>query len=119
MLISARPLHRQQYRAAPLATDPDPLDEADDGQNDGAPGADRVISRNEGHGEGGESGEQQGRNQGPFAADAIAVMTKDCCADRARDETHEIDSKSFEHADQRVGFRKEQLGEDEAGDNAV
>jgi hypothetical protein len=46
-------------------------------------------------------------------------MTKDCCADRARDETHEIDSKSFEHADQRVGFRKEQLGEDEAGDNAV
>ena len=31
----------------------------------------------------------------------------------------EIDSKSFEHADQRVGFRKEQLGEDEAGDNAV
>jgi hypothetical protein len=46
-------------------------------------------------------------------------MTKDCCADRARDETHEIDGKSFEHADQRVGFRKEQLGEDEAGDNAV
>ena len=95
------------------------MDEADDGQNDRAPDANRVVSRNDAHGEGSKSGEQEGRNSRPFAADAIAVMTKDCCADRARDETHEIDGESLEHADQRVGFRKEQLGEDEAGDNAV
>jgi hypothetical protein len=46
-------------------------------------------------------------------------VTKDCCADRARDKTHEIDGERFQDADQRVGFREEQLGEDEAGDDAV
>jgi hypothetical protein len=46
-------------------------------------------------------------------------MAKDCCADGACDETHHVHGESFEHADQRVGFRKEQLGEYEAGDNAV
>ena len=52
MLVGARPFHRQQNRTAPFAADTDPLDEADDGQNDRAPDANRAVSRNETHGEG-------------------------------------------------------------------
>jgi hypothetical protein len=37
MVVGSRPLHRQQYRTAPLAADPDTLDEAQDRQDDRTP----------------------------------------------------------------------------------
>jgi len=40
-------------------------------------------------------------------------------AERARDEADREDRERFEHADQRIGFREEQLAEDEPGDDAV
>src|SRR5262249_23837337 len=46
----ARPLHCQQYRAAPFAADPDPLDQAYDRQQDGAPDAHGLIGGDETHG---------------------------------------------------------------------
>jgi MFS family permease len=43
VIVGARPFHRQQHRAAPLAADADPLDKADGGENDRAPNADHVA----------------------------------------------------------------------------
>src|SRR6185437_11691203 len=54
-----------------------------------------------------------------LAADAIAVVPEDCRADRAGDEAHRVDREGFEHADQRIGVREEQLAEDQAGHGAV
>src|SRR5271167_4918800 len=47
MMVGSRPLHGQQHRAAPLAADPDTLDETQDGQDDRTPDADLRISRHE------------------------------------------------------------------------
>jgi hypothetical protein len=58
MGICFRPLHRDQGRAAPLAADADPLNEADAGQNDRAPDADRGIAGDETDGEGCQTGDQ-------------------------------------------------------------
>jgi hypothetical protein len=41
------------------------------------------------------------------------------CPDRTRDEAHGIDRKSFEHADQRIGFGKEKFAEHQTGSDAV
>ena len=46
-------------------------------------------------------------------------MPENCCAERARNEAHRVDDKCFEYTDKRIGFRKEQLPKDQAGDNAV
>ena len=40
MRVGFRPFHRQQYRAAPFAPDPNTLDEAQHDHDDGAPDAD-------------------------------------------------------------------------------
>src|SRR5215471_12958020 len=46
VMVGPRPLHRQQYRAAPLATDSDPLHKAQHRQNNRAPYADLSVCRN-------------------------------------------------------------------------
>jgi hypothetical protein len=49
VLVGARPLHREQHRAAPLAAHADPLQEAQDGEDDRAPDADARIGRHDAH----------------------------------------------------------------------
>ena len=119
MGVRPRPFHRQQYRAAPFAADAHSLDEADDGQDDGAPDADLVVGRDEADGEGCQAGQQKGRDQRLLAADAIAVVAEDHRSDRAGDETDAVDGECFQHAHQRIGFRKEELAEDEGRRRAV
>ncbi len=46
-------------------------------------------------------------------------MAEDRRTHGARDETDRIDRESLERADERIGFREEELGEDEARDDAV
>ena len=46
-------------------------------------------------------------------------MAENGGAERARDKADRIDRERFEHADQRIGFREEQLAENEPGDDAV
>ncbi len=48
-MIGASPFHRHQHRAAPLAADADPLDEAQDGEDDRTPDADLRIGRHQRH----------------------------------------------------------------------
>ena len=117
--IALGPFHGQQHRAAPLAADPDALDEAQDGQQDRTPDSDLVVGRNERDREGRDAHQQQGRDQRRLAADAIAVVAEDRGADRPRDEPDRVDAERLQRADQRIGVREVQLGEDQAGDGAV
>src|SRR5215471_9013544 len=73
----ARPFHRQQDRAAPFATDANPLNEAQDDHQDRTPDADLLIGRNASHQKGRQAGQQQGDDQRRLAADPIAVMSED------------------------------------------
>jgi hypothetical protein len=118
-MIGASPFHRHQHRAAPLAADPDPLDEAQDGEDDRPPDADLLIGRHQRHRESGQAHEQQRRDQRRLSTDAIAVMAEDRRTYRPRDEAHGIDGKGLERSDPGVRVREEQLGEDKAGDGAV
>jgi hypothetical protein len=118
-MIVARPLHRHQHRAAPLTADADPLNEAQDGEEDRAPDADALIGRHQRHRESGETHEQQRGDQRRFAADAVAVVAEDRSAHRPRHEAYRIDGEGLERSDPRIRIREEQLGEDEAGDGAV
>src|SRR5580700_335510 len=119
MLVGACPLHRQQYRAAPFATDPDTLDEADDRQHYRAPDPDRLVSRDQTDREGRQPGDQQGRYQRRLAADAVAVMAEDRGADRTRDKPDGVDREGLQHADQGIGFWEEQLAENQPRNDAV
>jgi len=114
-----RAFHRQQHRAAPFAADPNALDEPNNRQDHRAPDADHRIARHKSHGEGGQTGDQQCGDQGRLAADAVAEMPEDRSTDRASDKADGVDGKRLQYADQRVGFGKEQLAEDQTGDDAV
>jgi hypothetical protein len=61
----------------------------------------------------------KGRNQRRLAADAVAVMPKDRGADRPRRESNGVNRECLEGAGERVRFRKEQLGENKSGYDAV
>ena len=119
VLVGARPLHRQQHRAAPFAADADALDQADDRQQDRAPDADAVVARHEADRDGGDAGHQQRHDQRCLAADAVTIMAKDRRADRPADEADEEHAERLEHADERIGCGKEQLAEHQRGDRAV
>src|ERR1700746_2243173 len=106
-MIGARPLHGHQHRSAPLAADADPLNEAQDGEEDRAPDADALVGRHQRHRESGETHEQQRRDQGRFAADAVAIVAEDRSADRPRHEAHGIDGEGLERSDPRVRIREE------------
>ena len=119
MMVGSRPLHRQQHRAAPLAADPDTLDEAQDRQDDRTPDADLRVGRDERHQKGRDAHQQQRRDQRRLAPDAVAVVTEDRRSDRAGDKADRVDAEGLQRPDQRIGFRKVQLGEDQPGDRAV
>ncbi len=119
MRAGARPLHRQQHRAAPLAADPDALDEAQHRQDHGAPDADLVVGRHKGDQEGGDPHQQEGGDQRRFAPDAVAVMAEDRRPDRPRDKADGIDREGLQRAGERIGSREIELRENQPGDRAV
>ncbi len=119
LVMRARPFHRQQDRAAPLAADADALDGAQHGEKDGAPDADRIVSRHESDGEGRQPHAQQRRDQGRFAADAIAVMAENRRADRARGKADEIGPEREQRSRQRILIGEVKLAEHQAGRRAI
>src|ERR1700730_10507277 len=106
MRAGPRPFHRQQHRTTPFAADADPLDQPQHGQDDGTPDADLGVARHEANGKGREAGQQQGCDQGRLAADAVAVMAKECRPDRAGDKADGVNGESLQGADQRIGSRE-------------
>jgi hypothetical protein len=78
-----------------------------------------LVGRDEADRKGREAGQQKGCDQRSLAADAIAVVAEDRRSDWAGDEADAVDGECLQHADQGIGFRKEELTEDEAGHCAV
>src|SRR5260370_21532146 len=76
IFVGSRPFHRQQYRATPFTTDPDPLDQADDHQKDSPPDADALISRHETDRHTRKAGHPQCRKQARLAPDPVAPMAE-------------------------------------------
>src|SRR5260370_7581423 len=74
IFVGSRPFHRQQYRAAPFAADPDPLDQADDHQKDSPPDADALVGRHETDGHGRKAGHHQGGDPRSLPPAAAAPM---------------------------------------------
>ena len=89
-LAPMAPFHREKDGSSPLAANADPLDKAEDDQEDGAPDADGGVGRHETNQEGCDSHQQQRRNQGRLPPDAIAVVPEDGSADRACDEPDRV-----------------------------
>jgi hypothetical protein len=107
--VGTRPFHRQQHRAAPFAADPDPLDKADDRQDDGPPDANCFVGRDKAYREGCQSSRQKGGDQRPLAPDAVAEMPEKRRPDRPGDKADRIDREGLQHPYQRVGFGEEEL----------
>ena len=109
MMIGSRPLHRQQYRTAPLAADPDTLDEAQDSQDDRTPDADLRVVRDERHQKGRDAHQQQRRDQRCLACDAVSVVTKYRRSHRPGDEADRVDAEGLQRPNQRIGSGKYSL----------
>lgn len=88
--MGAGPFHSQKHGAAPLAADADTLQRPQDGQDYSAPDSDRFVGRYESNEEGCDTHTQERRDQRRLAADPVAVMPKDRCADRAARKADEI-----------------------------
>ena len=119
MRIGLGPLHGHQYRAAPLATDAYPLQEAQHRQQHRAPDADLLVSRDERDQEGCDAHQHERGDERGFAPDAVAVVAEDRRADGPRDEAYGVDGKGLQGADHRIGLREIQLREHQPGDDAV
>ena len=117
--MAARPLHRDQHRAAPFAADADALQHAQHGQDDRAPDADRCVARHEGDQERGDAHQHQRGDQRRLAADAVAIMPEDRGADRPADEADEVGAERRERSGQRILVGKEQFRENQPGGGAV
>src|SRR5260370_7117773 len=113
MRTGPRPFQRQQHRAAPFAADTDTLDQAQQGQNDRAPDADRRVARYKTYGEGSKAGHQQRRDQRRLAPDAVAIMAENRGADWTDGETDGVDREGLQGAHQRIGSREIQFPEGE------
>jgi hypothetical protein len=119
LAVTARPFHRQENRATPLAAHADALKRAQDGEDHCAPHADRIVARQERHQERRNAHQHQGGDQRRLAADAIAIMTEDEGPDRAREKTDEIDAKRVKRRGQWVLVWEEELAEDQPGHGAI
>ena len=116
--VAARPLHRDQHRAAPFAADADALEHAQHGQDDRAPDADRCVGRHEGDQEGGDAHQHQRGDQRRLAADAVAVVAEDRGADRPADEADEVGAERASVPVSGSSLGKNSLREDQAGGGA-
>jgi hypothetical protein len=103
MSISLGPFHRDQRRPTPLTADAYALDEAHDRKDHRAPDADRGVTRDEADREGRQAGQEQSRDQGHLAPDAVAIMSKQRRTDRARDKPDRVDAEGLQGSNQRVG----------------
>jgi len=117
--VGARPLHRQQHRSAPLATDADTLKHPQHRQDDRAPDADRGVGRHECDQEGRDTHAQKRGDQCRLAADAIAVVAEYRRTDRAPHEADEIGAEGRERRRQRIFVGEIELAEHQPGSGAI
>jgi hypothetical protein len=105
-----RILNGQQHRAAPLASQTQPLAEAAQRQQQRRGKANRSIGRQRSNGDRGYPHGRKRDDQRRLAADAIAKVTEERGADRPGQERDAKGGQRFERGRGRVGCGKEQLG---------
>jgi hypothetical protein len=81
--------------------------------------ADRLVGRHKGDQECRDPHAQQGGDQCRLAADAVAVMAEDRCADRAADKADEVGAERRQGSGQRIFIGEVELPEDQSGRGAV
>jgi hypothetical protein len=103
--MSIRPgsFHRDQRGPDPLTADAYTLDEAHDRQDHRAPDADRGVTWDKADRERRQAGQEHGRDQADLAPDAVAIMSEQRCANRARDKPDRLDAEGLQGSNQRVG----------------
>src|SRR5262249_18389290 len=116
VFVGAGPLHREQYRATPLAADADTLDQADDRQQHRAPDADAFIGWYQADGDRRETGYQKCGDERRLPPNSIAPMAKNRRPDWASDKTDEEHPEGLQHADERIGAREKELAENQSRD---
>ena len=119
LVLRARPFHRQQHRATPLAADANALDHPKDGQQNRAPDANRGVGRYESDGEGRQAHAHKRGDERRLAANAIAVMAEDRRADWPSDKADKIRSERRKRPRQRRLVREVELTEDQSRRRAV
>ena len=112
-------LQGHQDRTAPLAAEAQPLQEAQQHQQDRRPDPDRRVGRQQADRERGDAHQQQGHDQDVLAADLVAVVAEDHAAERPGDEPDGVGGEGQQGADQRLEAGEEQLVEDQRGGGAV
>ena len=117
--MGARPFHRQQHRAAPLAADADALQCTQEGQQDRAPDADRCKGWNKSDQKCRDAHAEKRRDQRRLAADAIAVMTENRRSNRPGNKADEVGAEGKQRRRQRVLIGEVELAKNEAGGGAV
>src|SRR5262249_19514005 len=86
----------EEYGAAPLAADADPLDEAERRQDDRAPDPDLSVGGDERDQEGRAPHQHQGGNQGRFPTDPVTEVPEDGGPDRSGQEPDGVDRERLE-----------------------
>jgi hypothetical protein len=112
-------LQRHEHGPAPLAAEPQPLDDPEHHQQDGRGHADGGIGRQQADEEGGDAHHQQGHHQHGLAAQLVAVVAEDDPADGAGDEPGGRGGEGQQRAGKRVGVGEEQLVEDQGRSRAI
>ena len=111
--LGVAPLHAQRHRAAPLAADADPLDQAQQDEQRRRPEAERGVAGQHADERAGDAHQQQGRDQRGLAADPIAEVAEDGRADGAGGEAHGVGRERGERARVGARAREEQMREDQ------
>ena len=112
--LRVAPLHAQRHRAAPLAADADPLDQAQQDEQRRRPEPERGVAGQHADERAGDAHQHQGRDEGRLAPDAIAEVAEDGRADRPGGEADGVGRERGERARVGARAREEELREDSA-----
>ncbi|MCY1218474.1 hypothetical protein D9M72_304230 [compost metagenome] len=118
-LFGGRVFHRQQYAAAPFAAQRQPLQQAQQGQQDGRPYADARIGRRKADQHRGNPHDGQRYHQRLFAADAVAHVREDDAAYGTYQERQRERGERQQLAGHGVVRGKEQPAEDDGRHGSV
>ncbi|GAA0408927.1 hypothetical protein GCM10010357_32430 [Streptomyces luteireticuli] len=112
-------LRGQQDRAAPLAAEPEPLEEAQRQQEHRGADADRGVGGDQADADGGDPGQQQGRDEDGPPAPAVAEVAEERRAQRPGDEPRAEGAEGREGAQHGRDGGEEERAEDQRRRGAV
>ena len=108
-----RRLRDQQDRAAPFAAETHGLEQPQHDEEDWRPDADLLIGRQQAHQERAKTHQHHRKHEHRFAPDAVAEMTEDDAAQRARNIAQRVDAQCRKRADRWIRGREEKRPKDQ------